>query len=457
MLTPSLSSKVAALFFRRTLRWAVRRVVLAALAGTSAVSGRAVESFATAVGPAPGIRRELFIPSPKPGTAVSLSTTDYARATGLELVSLHGYLTRSDTVDAAYFRRSFDNGRTWSEPAEVRTSERREGGMFRRVLLGGSADPQTGRFVRFRNEGVLPTDNPIEGMRHWYVCYTVSEDGERTSVVDEQIIQRGAEFSATHPLPGVWVGRNCMMMGELSATPHTLADGTLLIPVCITPVGPDGNYFNPGGGLSYFDVGVLRGRWRSDKHIDWELSSVVKADPALSTRGMDEATLAVLTDGRVLMVMRGSNDKKPALPGRRWVSYSSDGARTWTAPVPWTFAGGEKFFSPAACSKLVMHSSGRIFWIGNITPDNPTGNSPRYPLVIGEVDGTTGLLRKGTLRIVDDRRPGESESLQLSNFAAREDRETGEIVVTLSRLFERTKGPTRDWTSDAYLYHIPVK
>ena len=407
--------------------------------------------------PAPEIRREIFIRSPKPGTAAFLSATYYTKPQGLDLISMHGLISRSDTVDAAYFRRSSDNGRTWSEPEEIRTSERRPDGMFRRVILGGSVDPRTGRFVRFRIEAVLPTDDPLEGMRHWYVCYTVSEDGGRTNIVDEQVIQRGREFSASRPLPGVWIGKNCVMCGELSATPLTLADGTLLMPVCITPTGPDGNYFNPGGGYTYFDVAALRGHWRPDKHIDWELSAAVKADPALSTRGMDEASLALLNDGRVLMVMRGSNDKKPALPGRRWVAYSSDDGRTWTQPVPWTFASGEDFFSPAASSKLLTLSSGRIFWLGNITPQNPTGNSPRYPFVIGEVDRQTGLLRKDTVRVVDTRGPGETEFLQLSNFAAREDRETGEIVLNMCRFFEHTTGPTRDWTSDSYVYHIPVK
>ena len=411
---------------------------------------------AGAAGQPAGIRRELFLRSPKPGTAVILSASYYPKPAGVELISMHSYSSRSDTMDAVFFRRSPDNGRTWSDPVEVPSSEKRPGGTFRRVTLGGSVDPHTGRFVRFRNEGVLPTDDPLEGLRHWYVCYTVSEDGGLTSVVDEPVIQRGAEFSAAHPLPGVWVGRNCVMFGELSATPLALADGTLLMPVCITPVGPDGTYFNPGGGYTYIDVAVLRGRWRPDKHLEWELSAVVKADPARSTRGMDESSLAVLADGRVLMVMRGSNDKKPELPGRRWVAYSSDQGRTWTQPVPWTYADGRDFFSPAASSKLLTHSSGRIFWLGNITPHNPTGNSPRYPLVIGEVDRRTGLLRPETVRIVDDRGPAETEFLQLSNFSAREDRETGEIVVHLCRFFEHTAGAERDWTSDAYVYHIPV-
>jgi hypothetical protein len=37
-------------------------------------------------------------------------------------------------------------------------------------------------------------------------------------------------------------------------------------------------------------------------------------------------------------------------------------------------------------SALFRHSSGRVYWVGHITPENPRGNLPRRPLVIGEVD-----------------------------------------------------------------------
>jgi hypothetical protein len=247
------------------------------------------------------------------------------------------------------------------------------------------------------------------------------------------------------------------MIGDTASVPLFLDDGTLLLPIIITPAGPDGNYHNPGGGLTYTDAAVLHGRWTADgRHLEWELSDLVKADPQLSTRGMDEPTLAVLADGRLLMVLRGSNDKKPNLPGRRWAAYSSDRGRTWTKPTPWTYAEGRSFYSPSSCSQLLTHSSGRIFWLGNITDQNPVGNRPRYPFVIGEVDRRTGLLRQETVRIVDDRKPDDSPDLTMSNFSAHEDRSNRNIVLHLSRLFQHSRGELRDWTSDAFVYHIPV-
>lgn len=403
------------------------------------------------------IRREIFLASPKPGTAV-LANVYYTRPTGLDLISMHQLMSRSDTTDLAFFRYSSDNGRTWTAGEEVRTEEKRPLGTLRRMLRGACLDAQTGRFLRFRIEGVLPNDDPLEGMRQWAVFYSASMDGGRTWYLDEQIIHKGTEYSPRHPLPGVHLGRNGYMIGDTASVPLILDDGTILLPVIITPVGPEGQYHNPGGGYTYTDAAVLHGRWAADgRHLEWELSERVQADPKLSTRGMDEPTLARLDDGRVLMVLRGSNDKKPDLPGRRWVAYSSDRGRSWTKPAPWTYSGGRDFFSPASCSQLLTHSSGRIFWLGNITERNPVGNRPRYPFVVGEVDRRTGLLQQDSVRIVDDRKPGDGPDLSLSNFSAYEDRATREIVLHLSRLFQNSHGEPRDWTSDAYVYRIPVE
>lgn len=243
----------------------------------------------------PGIRREVFLASPRVGVAV-LAASYYTRPSGGELISLHQLMSRSDTVDVAFLRTSRDNGRTWTAATEVATLEARSAGKFRRALRGGVADPKTGRFVRFQIEGLLPTDDPLEGMGQWYVTYQVSADGGRTWPVNELVIQRGAEFSPTHPLPGGWGGKNCVMVGDLASVPIMLADGTFILPVIVSPLGPDGKYFNPGGGYTYTDAAVLRGRWREggkgsggrdggDARIDWELSALVQGDPAKSTRG----------------------------------------------------------------------------------------------------------------------------------------------------------------------------
>ena len=73
-------------------------------------------------------------------------------------------------------------------------------------------------------------------------------------------------------------------------------------------------------------------------------------------------------------------------------------------------------------------------------------------IVIGEVDQQSGKLLKDSLRVVDDKKPEEDPILSLSNFFAREDRQTKEVVIHMTRWFPYSNG----WEGDAYLYRISV-
>jgi hypothetical protein len=394
----------------------------------------------------------------EPGAAV-WAASFYTRLDSPALRSLHWITTRSDTLDIAYERDSTDNGHTWSPPRAITTGEKRDRGILRRHLMPGYLDPQSGRLLMLRVEGLLRDDNPVtDGTRNWYLRYAVSCDGGATYVYDEPIIEEGAEYSAAHPVAGQWVGRNALMMGAISCTPLTLADGTILVPCQMAPLGPGGEYFNPGGGHTYKEALVLRGCWREDGRIAWQSSARVTPDPERTTRGLIEPTLRVLDDGRVLMVMRGSNDVKPELPGVKWFATSRDDGQSWSTPAPWTYDDGEPFFSPSSCSQLLQHSSGTLLWLGNISPQNPRGNHPRYPLVMGIVNRESGLLIRASLRVVDTRNEGESEMLQLSNFYAREDRETTEIVLHGTRLFAAQQPNTPlYWTADAVQFRLRLE
>jgi hypothetical protein len=382
------------------------------------------------------------------GSAV-MAYAYYTRPRGADMMSIEERWSRSDTIDVAYYRFSSDNGRSWSAPIEKPTGERRTDGTLRRHLRGGWVDPATGRLLELWLEGVLPSDDPLEGLRQWNIFYTVSEGDPRRHHGVHQVIAKGTEFDARHPLPGVYTGKNCVMIGDHTCQPMGTADGAILMPVDISPLAPDGTLYNPGGGYTYHDVAVLHGRWKGNI-LEWQMSDVVRGDPQRSTRGVSEPTIGKLADGRLILIMRGSNDRKPDLPSYRWISFSKDGGWRWTPPAPWTYDSGETFFSPSACSQLVQHSGGRLYWLGNITAENPKGNRPRYPFLIGEVDRQSGLLIRSSLRKVDGLGAGEDPVLTLSNFYAREDRETREICVHMTRLFARPQG----WEGDAMLYRI---
>ena len=150
-----------------------------------------------------------------------------------------------------------------------------------------------------------------------------------------------------------------VMLGDVASVPFALADGSILLPAIVTTLDRDGKIYNPTGGCTYTAAVVLHGRWQG-KSLTWRSSEIGQGDPARCTRGMDEPTLGSLADGRLIVVMRGSNDRNPSLPGYKWVSYSSDGGFRWTKPKPWTYQNGDPFFSPSACSQLLRHSNGKL-------------------------------------------------------------------------------------------------
>src|SRR5881394_2460134 len=213
-------------------------------------------------GPSPKFRisREVFIKSPQPGTAV-LAASYYTRLTGGDLLCRHGYMTRSDTSDHGFIRFSSDNGRTWSAESEVHVTERRPEGTFRRSSPCKLVDPTTGTLLEFRIEGVFADDSPLARLRGWEIATAISDDGGHSWHSEAQVIHRGSEYSPAHPLPGVWRGKNCAYIGDLTCEPLALADGTILVPIQIAPLGADGKLFNPGGGYTYTHAAVLRGNW----------------------------------------------------------------------------------------------------------------------------------------------------------------------------------------------------
>lgn len=387
--------------------------------------------------------REIFEPAPKPGTLIWASA-HYTRGHGVAMMRWRSIESKSDLFDTMDHGFSEDNGRTWSPWMPVDFLSKTKLGTFRRWVTIRAPDPYTGRLLLVLLEGTLPTDDPLEGMKQYHLAYRVSEDGGHTFTVNEKIVQKG-DYSPEHPAEGVWVGRNALMSGYCALFSP---GGRILIPVTITPMGPNGVWHSPGGGFTYEDTAVMIGQWQKDGRIEWQRSQLIQADPKRTTRGLDEPALARMPDGRVLIVMRGSNAGKPELPGYKWYSISNDDGFTWQTPQPWGYDDDTLFFSPSALSVLITHSNGKYYWIGNICQKNSNGNEPRYPLVIGEVDPKSLMLKKNSVFTVDDRGPDEHPGLQLSNYAAHEDRENGDIVIYMSRW------DVSRWHGDASIYRL---
>jgi len=398
--------------------------------------------------------RTLLYPTP-PGATTAYEYSYYGKAAGLNKVRVRYLDVADDIFDNGTISFSDDNGETWGEERPHGNAVKTARGTLRRFDGLGFIDPVNGLLLNLYLEGLFTGLNSLEGMSQYYLNYRVSADGGRTSLVDERVIQQG--YTQEHPCEHVWIGRNCMSMPANQSMVRA-PQGHLVVCASITISGPDGTLYNPGGGFTWSEELILIGRWRDDgsSHIDWECGPRLAIGPELSTRGLDESTMALLPDGRLLLVMRGSNggahDLEGKIPGRKWHSISADGGFNWSAPAPWSYHDGELFYSPASMCVILRHSNGNYYWFGNICPENPLGNHPRYPLVCVQVDPQSCLLRRETLFTVDTRLPGEPELLQYSNFNVHEDRVTGEMIVDIPRFMPEGES----WTGDSYEYRIEV-
>jgi hypothetical protein len=98
-------------------------------------------------------------------------------------------------------------------------------------------------------------------------------------------------------------------------------------------------------------------------------------------------------------------------------------------------------------STLFKHSSGRCFWVGNLTAENCQGNSPRFPVVIGEVNPRRLQLVRDSVLLVDTERVEDKSQgrLDLSHFTLFEDRATKEIVLVYPRSHNAYK--SQEWAT----------
>jgi hypothetical protein len=423
----------------RPIALSIRPMILFALAAAPALLAVATglaEDIPTGDSPCCELLgKDLFIASPGPGVSAR-GTAFYVRAEGDDMMSLHGEQTRSDILNVQYTRLSSDNGQTWSERETRQTLIPVPEGVTRKGYHPGFVDPDRDVLLIMRNQLTAPSENPYGALRYWQLWYELSDDGGQTSYFDGQMIVDGAEYNSDHPFPTVDRTENCAMLGDVGCRPIKISTDQILVPFQINRKNAQSR--------GYFDSAVAIGTWNDQNNLDWRMSEMVVATQAQSPRGFLEPTIIETTGDRILMVMRAEG-------GHRWYSVSDDSGQTWSDATKWTFDDGSDFYSPSSMSRLFKHSSGEVFWIGNITDAVPNGNRPRYPLYIGRVDPQSLLLQRDSLLMIDDRQPGDRSDMTLSHVFVREDRPTGRIALYLAPF-----GREGDdfWTASTYTYWL---
>jgi len=418
------------------------------------------------------VKREMYVASPEPRVGTSVGMGYVGR--GMRREETRAQVRSSDWSDTVRRRRSDDNGRTWSdwelvyEEAPSQGGFTRSGGTSQRGT--GPYDAASGRLIKPVFERVIQGD-PKEAMSTvWqgdrrfcdHGFYQLSaDDGETWDEGHQLKYEEGPDFDPDNWGEAGYFRSNEMYIGGAAA----LSNGTVAISSTVPVLYRDEedekvksvfpNTYRDGcvaGAMCFV------GTWNTSREdYDWQTSNRMFVPRRASTRGLVELDLSELEDGRLLLIMRGSNTGLDPVecPARKWYSVSADGGLTWDPARDIRFDTGESLYSPASISKTIRSAkTGKLYWVGNITEVPPDGNSPRYPLQIVEIDEAIPAFRKDTVTIIDDRDPErDSEHLQASNFSLLENRETGDMEVYLIRLGERGGGPDV-WTADAYRFTL---
>lgn len=322
----------------------------------------------------------------------------------LQTVNMFG---KSDSGEGVLYRTSDNNGETWSEQYIMDRSYQaaHARNMMRKIAADIIYDVEAKVMVRFGTEMLWENDSLPSILKKRRMYYMLSFDNGHSWTDAIYIHQDGDGYDRDRQFPGVTFGVNmmCIIMKVHQIQGSGPNQGKLAVGVQIQKIDDQGELINPTG-MGFFKSGCLLGTWNSDAlKYEWEISETL-AEVSLeeSTRGVYEPVIQELPDGRLLMVLRGSNaGRSEEIIGTKWISFSEDQGRSWSRPVRWTYADGSTMYSSACCPDLVKDRKGNLYFVGVINEDNPNGNLPRYPLCIAKVDPVTLGVERETVAKLD--------------------------------------------------------
>ena len=392
------------------------------------------------------VQKEVYKKHPRKGAAALVSV----RYVGpkLERLETHSVEFRDDVHSERFTRFSSDNGKTWSPTRPLASTDVYYKGKELAESGGaGFYDRKIGLLV-----GVWLRQIAINGIYNNFTYSRFSRDfGQTWSNPGQLRYEAAVDFDPDDPHNARFLKSSQGYFGN-NIIRHS--SGTLIH--VVAHANAPGDEDNARRSWKMGSV-VFIGRWNPDENdYEWTAGARVEISPLHSARGLMEPEVAELKDGRLLIVWRGSNlgwtGEKATLPGRKFFSVSSDGGETLSPPREWKYDDGTSFYSPSSIHRMIRHSqTEKLYWLGNICSTPPRGNSPRYPLVIGEIDETKAALKKTTITAIDDRRPDQPENIQLSNFSLLEDREKHHLELYLTILGEY---PDSVYTSNCYKYKV---
>jgi hypothetical protein len=392
------------------------------------------------------VRKELYVKQPGPRRVPWVNT--YYVGGGLEREEVHFTMPENDTPRETMRRRSLDNGRTWSKFEPYPQIVNEVDGTRVDWWPGASFyDPVAKVDLGLWLHSVYLRSPGKENEEVDHLFYQISRDHQKTWSPPKMLrYEPGDALDLRDPLKKSSLMPNRAYLGNNTIR---LSNGTVVH--CAVTVNIP--YPEPSGKTSTLPLGSLCfiGKWDVEAgDYRWVAGDRISVPLQVSSRGLLEAEVAELKDHRVVVCWRGSDT--PQTAGHKWFSVSTDGGRTLSPVRELKYDDGSAFYSPSSFHRMIRSgATGKLYWIGNISSVPPKDNSPRYPLVIAEVDETKVALKRNTVTLIEDRLPGESEKVELSNFAVLEDRETRAVEIYMNNF---GYDPKEMYTGDVYKYTL---
>ncbi len=393
-------------------------------------------------------KKEMYLKHTSPRVAPWVSL-QYV-GSKFELREVQGIERESDVGEQIKARWSTNNGASWTDFVQVQPSNKTN---YNGVSVWEGECVSVYHDVSRLLVQLWLRQIEIKGVYHNFTYVRTSSDQGRTWTSPRQLrYEEGDVFDPAEPLKPGFLNHN---EGYAGNNILCLSNGNLVL--CLAHA----NALNDSKNTSRpWRLGSLcfLGHWNSaQKDYEWRPGARVEISHEMSARGLMEPEVAELKDGRLLIVWRGSTEgwdgTSAKMPGRKFFSVSTDGAQTLSAPTEWKYEDGSSFYSPSSFHRMIRRqATGKLYWLGNICAQAPSGNSPRYPLVIAEVNEEKAALNRSTVTAIDDRQLGQGD-IQFSNFPLIEDRATHDLILHITT-FGQEPNP-KDWaTADNYRYTL---
>jgi hypothetical protein len=385
------------------------------------------------------LSKEVFIRHENGRPAASGFVT-YIHPTRRILMHCFGRQDYSDGYDDYALSISRDNGKTWSAPEVRWRSSVVPEGKMRYAEPAAFFDAEHGKVIVLIDHTLYPKDK----------LNVDTEYGLELNIFDTRrekwIERRELKFP----------GQRTPAMSF--SFPIKTSRGRLLFPGMRKTIDATGKAVHFGKTWAPVDeVVTVIGEYGARGELNWRLGQPLNIAPEISSRGLDENTLIELADDRIAAVCRGDNSAFTNKPGYKWLSFSGDDGETWSGPGALPATEGEPIESGANGSALFRSvKNGRLYWMGNLAlrGERANGNWPRSPLVIVEVQEEPFALKRETIFAVDERGFNDSPRVQMSNFRFYQDRETGDVVIFLTRYGEH--GEKQWMLADYYRYRVKL-